>query len=136
MQIASPIDVHLNPFILNDMQHFVDRMQNQWLLKDLKQYRPHRRPLTDVPKHLENRVALRRKRKLIVRDWFFFVVWYIRLRRIITEFYKKDDSNAYLLFDSKYSHLLHSALNKECSLEDLVKKIRNMASNDSKNSEK
>ena len=42
-----------------------------------------------------------------MRDWFFFVVWYNRLRRIINEFYVKDDKNAYLLFDSKYSYLLH-----------------------------
>lgn len=34
--ISSPLDLHLNPFILNDMQHFVARMQSQWLIKDLK----------------------------------------------------------------------------------------------------
>ena len=88
MSINSQVEVHLNPFILNDMQHFVDRMQSQWLIKDLKQYRPHRRPLTDIPKHLEHKPSVRRKRKLIVRDWFFFVVWYVRLRKIITDFYK------------------------------------------------
>ena len=97
-------------------------------------YRPHRRPLTDVPTHLEGKTALRRKRKLIVRDWFFFVVWYIRLRRIITEFYKHDEKNAYLLFDSRYSYLLHQALNKECTFEDLLQKIQSMAVKDENSS--
>ena len=60
-----------------------------------------------MPKHLEGKTALRRKRKLIVRDWFFFVVWYVRLKRIITDFYKQDEKNAYLLFDSRYTYLLH-----------------------------
>ena len=87
-----------------------------------------------MPTHLEGKTALRRKRKLIVRDWFFFVVWYIRLRRIITEFYKHDEKNAYLLFDSRYSYLLHQALNKECTFEDLLQKIQSMAVKDENSS--
>ena len=55
-----------------------------------------------------------------MRDWFFFVVWYNRLRRIIKDFYSKDNSNAYLLFDPKYSYLIEQVLNKEISLDDLV----------------
>ena len=54
-------------------------------------------------------------------------MWYIRLRKIITDFYKKDDMNAYLLYDPKYSYLLHQALNKECSLDELVAKIKTIA---------
>jgi hypothetical protein len=27
--------------------------------------------------------SFRRKRKNIVRDWFFFIVWYVRLRKIL-----------------------------------------------------
>jgi hypothetical protein len=27
----------------------------------------------------------RHKRRLIVRDWFFYVVWYIRLKKIVKE---------------------------------------------------
>lgn len=77
-----------------------------------------------MPKHLELKATVRRKRKLIVRDWFFFVVWYVRLRKIITDFYQKDDKNGHLLYNSKYSYLLHEALNKECTLDELVKKIQ------------
>ena len=71
----------------------------------MKQYRPHRKPITDVPKKLENRASLKRKRKLVVRDWFFFVVWFIRLKKILRSFKEKDD-NSYIIFDPKYSHLL------------------------------
>ena len=49
------------------------------------------------------------------------------MRKIITDFYKKDDMNAYLLYDPKYSYLLHQALNKECSLDELVAKIKTIA---------
>ena len=26
--------------------------------------------------------SVRRKRKLLVRDWFYYVVWYVRLRNV------------------------------------------------------
>ena len=67
---------------------------------------------------------MKRKRKLIVRDWFFFVVWYIRLRKIINHFYTKADSgSAYLLFDPKYKDLIKQVLNKEISMDELMKEI-------------
>ena len=69
---------------------------------------------------------MKRKRKLIVRDWFFFVVWYVRLRKIIRSFYQKDGKNAYLLLDSKYGDLLMQVLNKEVTLDSLVKHIRHL----------
>ena len=79
--------ININPQILSDVKHLVDRCQNHYLLRDLKQYRPHRKPITDVPKHLEKRLTLRKKRRLIVRDWFFFVVWFIRLKKILKGMY-------------------------------------------------
>jgi hypothetical protein len=32
---------------------------------------------------------VKRKRKLIVRDWFFYVVWYIRLKKLLVNFYSE-----------------------------------------------
>lgn len=77
-------------------------MQSQYLIKDLKQYRPHRRPITEVPKHLASNQILRKKRRLIVRDWFFFVVWFVRLRRIIRSLYQRDGKAAFFLLDPKF----------------------------------
>ena len=57
------------------------------MIKDLKQYRPHRKPITDIPTHLENHPRIKRKRRLIVRDWFRIVIWYNRLKKVIREFY-------------------------------------------------
>ncbi len=33
---------------------------------------------------------VKRKRKLIVRDWFFYVVWYVRLRKLLSNFYSEE----------------------------------------------
>ena len=85
--MVNRVKINVNPQILNDMKHLSDRCQTHYLLRDLKQYRPHRKPITDVPKHLEKRFTLSKKRKLIVRDWFFFVVWYIRLKKILKGMY-------------------------------------------------
>lgn len=79
-----------------------------------------------MPEDLQSKPVLKRKRKLIVRDWFFFVVWYVRLRKIIRSFYQKDGKNAYLLLDSKYGDLLMQVLNKEVTLDSLVKHIRHL----------
>ena len=112
MTVASgKIRINANPQILSDIKHLVDRCQNHYLLRDLKQYRPHRKPITDVPKHLEKRVVLRKKRKLVVRDWFFFVVWYIRLKKILKGMYQKDVMNKYLFFDPKYADILSKVMN-------------------------
>jgi hypothetical protein len=32
---------------------------------------------------------VKRKRRLLVRDWFFFVVWYVRLRKLLVNFYSE-----------------------------------------------
>jgi len=119
----------LNAHVLNDFHHFISRIQSQFLLRDLKQYRPHRRPITEVPERLASKPSLRRKRKLIVRDWFFFVVWFVRLRKIIHSIYTKDSKSASLLFDRQYSNLLSMVLNKETTLEEVLQTIQSATSN-------
>ena len=115
--------VNINPQILSDMKHLSDRFFAHYLLRDLKQYRPHRKPLTEVPKHLEKRLTLRKKRRLIVRDWFFFVVWYVRLRKILKGMYQKDVMNKYLFFDPKYADILSKVMNQELTLEQVKEQI-------------
>ena len=60
-------EVNVTPHMIEDMNILVEFCQTYFLSKDLKQYRPHRRPLTNVPAHLKNDPVIKRKRKLIVR---------------------------------------------------------------------
>ena len=87
---VSPLQTQINPHILNDLHHFLDRMQTLFLVRDLKQYRPHRKPITEVPEKMAKIPSVMRKRKLIVRDWFFFVVWQLRLKKIVQQFIQKE----------------------------------------------
>lgn len=61
--------------------------------------------MTNVPGKIAQKYALKRKRKLLVRDWFFFVVWYIRLKKILKGVYQKETLNNFLMFNSRYTQL-------------------------------
>jgi hypothetical protein len=61
--------------------------------------------MTNVPGKIAQKYALKRKRKLLVRDWFFFVVWYIRLKKILKGVYQKETLNNFLIFNSRYTQL-------------------------------
>ena len=72
-------------------------------------YRPQRRPYAASmlsPKYQGKDVqelpeAIRRKRKLLVRDWFYYVVWYVRLRRLLRNFYSEQLLRSRLEIDQK-----------------------------------
>jgi hypothetical protein len=92
----------------------------QQILKDLKQYRPNRRPMTSVPEKYAQRHLIKRKRKLLVRDWFFFVVWYIRLKKILKGVYQKETMNNFLMFNPRYKQLLEAFVkNPDISKKDM-----------------
>ena len=50
--IMTPFSLNITPQITEDLNNVFEFCQNYYLSKDLKQYRPHRRPMTKVPKHL------------------------------------------------------------------------------------
>ena len=52
------------------------------IIPDLKAYRPRKRPLViDPVRHVPEKV--KKTRRQIVRDWFFFVVWSLRLKKML-----------------------------------------------------
>jgi hypothetical protein len=83
----------------------------------LKQYRPHRRPITDVPAKLESNPVLKKKRRLIVRDWFFFVVWYLRLKRILSQMSDDPNLQNFFFFDPKYKEILFKLIHENMTVE-------------------
>jgi hypothetical protein len=103
--IVTPLTLFLRPKAvenLNNLQHF---MADYALIQDLKQYRPQRKPIT-ISRH-NNSPALKVKRRMIVRDWFFFVIWYIRLKKLMRNFYdEKLLDNEVKTNSKKYSKLI------------------------------
>ena len=47
VDVQSKLQVRVNPYVLEDMLSLLDRFSAYYLIRDLKQYRPHRKPITD-----------------------------------------------------------------------------------------
>lgn len=60
---------------------------NYQLSFELKGYRPARKVI--AKKYNQPSEILILKKKLLVRDWFFYIVWYVRLRKAINELKQK-----------------------------------------------
>lgn len=78
----------MTPSLITTLQNLNDYIDNYYIAQDLKQYRPQRKPLTktqlqNVSKKTLKSESFKRKRKNIVRDWLYFIVWYVRLKRIL-----------------------------------------------------
>ena len=112
------ISFNVNPCIFDDLNNFIETAKAYYLLRDLKQYRPHRKPIPTSeitePALLKNKVICH-KRRLLVRDWFFFVVWSIRLKKILKSVY--DRSQPIFSIDPKFKDLIRKCLNPQVSTQ-------------------
>ncbi len=75
--------VNLSPELAGSLVQLKEFTENYYLSFQLKGYRPARRVLTRMKKSTDSAEYLR-KRKLLVRDWFFFIVWYVRLKKTLS----------------------------------------------------
>lgn len=105
--ICDPIDLKMEPNSVNCIYQVLEFQEFFRIVPDLKMYRPQRRPILNLNQvhqinskssqkilttqqislgnhRQNNRIAenTRRKRRLIIRDWFFYVVWFVRIRRL------------------------------------------------------
>lgn len=79
--LITKIQVNITPNKLNDLLAFMETFENLLIRELLKSYRPRRRPITVNRSHESEKY--KRKRYLIVRDWFFYGLWAIRLKKAI-----------------------------------------------------
>lgn len=86
--VRKNIIVNLTPEAIVSLKDMADCFDNYYIAQDLKQYRPQRKPITKsqikgLSKELVKSEKFKRKRRNIVRDWLYFIVWFVRLRRIL-----------------------------------------------------
>lgn len=55
---------------------------------------------------------LNHKRKLLVRDWFFYAVWCIRLKQILKDFFTEDDGSLVNLND-RYRQMFYDCFDPQ-----------------------
>lgn len=85
--LGQNIVVNVTPDLVEGLRAVNEYIENYYIAQDLKQYRPQRRPMTASQVQqlgpMARTDAFKRKRRNLVRDWLYFVVWYVRLRRIL-----------------------------------------------------
>ena len=84
------IVMNVTPDLLATLQLVNDYIDNYYIAQDLKQYRPQRKPITasqvqGFSKKVLKAESFKRKRRNVVRDWLYFIVWYVRLKRILDQ---------------------------------------------------
>lgn len=62
------------------------------------------------------------KRKLLVRDWFYFVVWSIRLKKILKTVYR-DDSSSLIYLSEKYKQMFKMCFDPQVQFEHFRSKF-------------
>eukprot|EP00826_Nyctotherus_ovalis_P060007 TRINITY_DN8391_c0_g1_i3.p1 TRINITY_DN8391_c0_g1~~TRINITY_DN8391_c0_g1_i3.p1 ORF type:complete len:346 (-),score=42.38 TRINITY_DN8391_c0_g1_i3:227-1264(-) len=87
--LLTKVAVNVNPGIIEDMNAFKEHAANMIIMRELKSYRPLQRPIIEEPRPTDS-AKLRRKRLLIVRDWFFYVVWTARIKQAIESLYETE----------------------------------------------
>lgn len=84
--LLTKVAININPNIIEDMNAFKEHAANMIIMRELKSYRPLQRPIIEEPRPTDS-AKLRRKRLLVVRDWFFYVVWTARIKQAIESLY-------------------------------------------------
>jgi len=91
--LLTKVIVNITPQLIESLSLIKEHSANYSILNELKVYIPKKRPITSIEEIRKTEAsigieALKRKRRLIVRDWFFLVVWAIRIKKIIGKYNK------------------------------------------------
>lgn len=83
---TNDIKVTVNPTIIGKLTSFQDFIKGYFLNDPIQDNKPMRKPYdpttSHVMKNLQNQSVLN-KRKYIVRDWWFYFIWFIRFKHAI-----------------------------------------------------
>ena len=99
-------------------------MQTYYISADLKQYRPQRKPLTGIPDSIKDHPNIKHKRKMIVRDWFYFIIWYVRLKKLLRNIYSENLLEKELKTNPDYHNVNKILENPNLSMSDLKKMLK------------
>ena len=117
--------VNVTPNKLNDLITFIEYVNNVKVFEMLQAYRPSRRPITT---HRANESSeLKRTRKLIVRDWFFYGLWAIRLKKALKNKKKgkRGHERAFEAFTKLYENVKSESKEKN-TRQDLSQTMKTM----------
>lgn len=106
IQIAtSELNLHIYPEILKISERLVDFMKSFYVIDPIQDFKPMRKPynkLSELVKKMKGDKIFESKRKRLVRDWMFYLIWNQRFKNAI---YGKAFTNPLFSEFSKYFNI-------------------------------
>ncbi len=135
IQIAtSDIKIEINDFIINYVKNLVDTMRAVYIIDPIQEFKPMRKPYkTKDPSVLkiisENKSSesFNKKRKLVVRDWLHYMVWFSRFKKAI---YGKIDNN---LLQDEFSRYYNICCNNSLEAGGVISHLESMKHSENSN---
>ena len=94
IQLATnEIQLNLNPDFLNKVESFEEFVRSFYINELIQYFKPMRKPYlktSDLVKKYSKDSRILRKRRLVVRDWFYFMIWYTRIKKAVYGSYFKN----------------------------------------------
>lgn len=124
--LFTKLQLNMTPNKLSDLISSMEYVDNVKIAEDLQQFRPTRRPITTRRKNESERY--KKKRFMIVRDWFFYGLWAIRLKKAMKKSKKpkKKDNNKLNELEKLYDKINDEVkdTNKRKNLSDFMKNMK------------
>lgn len=126
--LVTKLIVNATPNKFEDLIGFIEYAGNVKIFEALQAYKPSRRPITKRRTHESER--LKRTRKLIVRDWFFYGLWAIRLKKAMKNKgkAKKAREKAFDVFSTIYEQVRANGDKEKEDKRGLGEKMKDMKS--------
>lgn len=86
IQIAtSELNLSIYPDILQIFQSTADFMKSFYIIEPIQDFKPMRKPYknSDLTKKYKKDPGFKFKRKMVVRDWLYYLVWFYRFKNAI-----------------------------------------------------
>ena len=114
LQIAtSELKLTIYPQLIQIIENFLDYAKSYYIIEQVQDFKPMRRPYDRtnelVIKFKENS-KFKRKRKMIVRDWFYYMIWFLRIKKAIYGNYFQNDIHEEF---SKYFSITYNSFSSQ-----------------------
>jgi hypothetical protein len=94
LQVAtSELKVNLFPQLILFIQNFIDFAKSYFIIEQIQDFKPMRRPYeksNKIVQNLKDVPKFKTKRLMVVRDWFYYMIWFSRVKKALYGNYFKN----------------------------------------------
>jgi len=93
-QVAtSEVNLQIQPELIKKFSNLLDTLKSYYIIDSIQNFKPMRKPYVKssllVNKYTKSS-KLQYKKKMVVRDWFYYFMWYTRFKKIVYGTYFKN----------------------------------------------